>query len=205
MTESNKRKTPRNTLAIFDKLTTQHPDITPNFITYLLALGACIRLGNLREGKRIHEYIRQQWSTTVDRRDQIKVHTCLMQLYATCGDLKTGEWRRVKTTFYNQIIFLAEEIFYKEHLDQQAIPVNTLMKGYLMNNRADAAIQLAERLPNNERNCGTFLLWANAIAQLGDIEMADRIHTELKALSSTARTFFANDRRLINGLIDVSS
>ena len=91
MTESNKRKTPKNTLILFDKLITQHSDITPNFITYLLVLGACIRLGNLHEGKRIHEYIRQRWSRTVDRNEEIKVHTCLMQLYATCGDVKTGK------------------------------------------------------------------------------------------------------------------
>jgi hypothetical protein len=91
MTESNKYKTPKNTLILFDKLITQHPDVTPNFITYLLALSACIRLANLHEGKRIHEYIRQRWSTTVERTEAIKVHTCLMQLYSTCGDLKTGK------------------------------------------------------------------------------------------------------------------
>jgi hypothetical protein len=92
MTESNKRKTPKNTLQLFDKLITQHSDITPDFITYLLALSACIRLGNLNEGKRIHEYIRHRWSTTIDTNQEIKVHTCLMQLYATCGDLKTGKF-----------------------------------------------------------------------------------------------------------------
>jgi len=91
MTKSNKRKTPENTLVLFDKLITQHPHLTPNFITYLLALSACIRLSNLSEGKRIHEYIRQRWSTTVEINQEIKVHTCLMQLYATCGDLKKGK------------------------------------------------------------------------------------------------------------------
>ncbi|CAF4008957.1 unnamed protein product, partial [Rotaria sp. Silwood1] len=54
ITQSNRRKTPTNTLALFDKLITQHPDITPDFITYLLVLGACIRLGNVDEGKHIH-------------------------------------------------------------------------------------------------------------------------------------------------------
>jgi hypothetical protein len=91
MTKSNKRKTPENTLVLFDKLITQHPHLTPNFITYLLALSACIRLSNLSEGKRIHEYIRQRWSTIVEINEEIKVHTCLMQLYATCGDLKKGK------------------------------------------------------------------------------------------------------------------
>lgn len=91
MTQSNKRKTPKNTLVIFDKLINQHPDITPNFITYLLVLGACIHLGDLKEGRRIHEYIQQKWSSTVEKNEEIKIHTCLIQLYATCGDLKTGE------------------------------------------------------------------------------------------------------------------
>ncbi len=100
-------------------------------------------------------------------------------------------------------MILAEEIFYKEQLDRHPIPVNTLMKGYIINNRADTAIQLAERLPKNERNIVTFLLWANAIAHIGDIKLADRIHIELNALSSSTRSFFANDRRLINALIDV--
>ncbi|CAF2522263.1 unnamed protein product [Rotaria sp. Silwood2] len=186
MTQSNKRKTPKNTLVLFDKLITQHPDITPDFITYLLVLSACTRLGNLNEGKRIHEYIQQRWSTTVEKSEEIKIHTCLVQLYATCGDLKT-----------------AEEIFYKEHLDQHAIPVNTLIKGYVINNRADLAVQLAERLPKNERNIVTFLLWANAIAQIGDIQMADRIHRELNTLPSSTQAFFAHDRRLINALIDM--
>jgi len=77
------------------------------------------------------------------------------------------------------------------------------MKGYVTNNRANLAVQLAECLPKTERNIVTFLLWANAIAQIGDIKMADRIHTELNSLSSSTRTFFANDQRLINALIDV--
>ena len=77
------------------------------------------------------------------------------------------------------------------------------MKGYLINNRANTAIQLAECLPKNERNIVTFLLWANAIAQIGNINMADRIHMELKDLSLSTKTFFSNDRRLINALIDV--
>ena len=88
MTESNRRKTPKQTLNLFDKLITQHSDITPDFITYLLALTACIRLRNLYEGKRIHEYIQQRWPTIMERN---KVQTCLIQLYATCGDLKTGK------------------------------------------------------------------------------------------------------------------
>lgn len=90
MTQSNKRKTPKNTLALFDKLITQHPDIKPDFITYLLALSACIRLGDLHEGKRVHEYIRQEWSTIGEKSQEMKLHTCLIQLYSTCGDLKTG-------------------------------------------------------------------------------------------------------------------
>ena len=90
MTQSNKQNTPKNTLALFDHLINQHPDITPNFITYLLALTACIRLGNLTEGKRIHEYIRQKRTTSIERNEDVKVHTCLLQLYATCGDLRTG-------------------------------------------------------------------------------------------------------------------
>ena len=90
MTQSNKRKMHRNTLTLFDELTTQYPNILPDFITYLLVLSACIRLRNLHEGKRIHEYIRQKWLNTVDENEAIKLHTCLIQLYATCGDLKTG-------------------------------------------------------------------------------------------------------------------
>ncbi|CAF2220546.1 unnamed protein product [Rotaria magnacalcarata] len=186
MTHSNKRKTPKNTLALFDKLITQHPHIIPDFITYLLALGACVRLGNLDEGKRIHEYIRQRWSTTIEKSEEIKIHTCLIQLYATCGDIKT-----------------AEDIFYKENLNQQAIPVNTLMRGYIKNNRADLAVQLAEHLPKNQRNIVTFLLWANAIAQIGDIQMTDRIHGELNTLSSSVQAFFSQDSRLMNALIDM--
>lgn len=93
MTQSNKHKTPQNTLVLFDQLIHQHPNITPDFITYLLALTACIRLKNLTEGKRIHQYIQQRWSTTIERNEKIKVHTCLIQLYATCGDLKTGRYR----------------------------------------------------------------------------------------------------------------
>lgn len=91
MTESNKRQTPEKTLALFEKLINEHPEINPNFITYLVVLGACIRLGNLHEGKRIHQYIDKRWSTTVDSNEAVKVQTCLVQLYATCGDLTTGK------------------------------------------------------------------------------------------------------------------
>ncbi|UJR10672.1 hypothetical protein I4U23_014867 [Adineta vaga] len=186
MTESNKHKTPKNTLLLFDQLINQHPNIIPNFITYLLALSACIRLGNLHEGKRIHEYIRQKWSTTVESNEEIKVHTCLMQLYATCGDLKT-----------------AEEIFLEEQLSQHIIAVNILIKGYIINKQVLKAVKLAENLQKNQRNIVTFLLWANAIAQIGDIQLADQIHMELKNLSTSTKDFFANDRRLINALLDM--
>jgi hypothetical protein len=77
------------------------------------------------------------------------------------------------------------------------------MKGYVINNRANSAIQLAERLSKTERNIVTFVLWANAIAQIGDIKMADQIHRELNSLSPSTRAFFENDQRLINALIDV--
>jgi hypothetical protein len=49
----------------------------------------------------------------------------------------------------------------------------------------------------------TFLLWANAIAQIGDIKMADQIHTEINSLSPSIRAFFENDQRFLNALIDV--
>lgn len=101
------------------------------------------------------------------------------------------------------IFHIAEEIFYKEHLEQQAFPVNTLMKGYVMNNRADLAVQLAQQLSENERNIVTFLLWANAIAQIGDIQMANQIHDELNSVSSSIKALFAHDCRLMNALIDV--
>jgi len=79
------------------------------------------------------------------------------------------------------------------------------MKGYVINNQANLAVQLAERLPKTERNIITFLLWANAIAQIGDSKMADQIHTELNSLSSSIQTIFKNDQRFINALIDVCS
>ena len=183
MTESNKRQTPVHTLLLFDRLVREHPEISPNFISYLLALSACIRLGNLQEGKRIHDYIRQRWATTMAKSEEIKIHTSLIQLYASCGDLKS-----------------AEEIFYREHLDQRAMPVNALIKGYLLNHRAEAAVQLAERLAKEQRNSGTYHLWATAIAQLMDVERADRIHEELKSLPAAIR-----DRRLLNALIHVST
>jgi hypothetical protein len=84
------------------------------------------------------------------------------------------------------------------------MPVNTLMKGYLMHNRATSAIQLAEQLPNNERSAATFLLWANAVANLADRHMADRVHAALNERASTSRTLFSNDDRLMNALINVS-
>jgi hypothetical protein len=79
------------------------------------------------------------------------------------------------------------------------------MKGYVINNRANLAVQLAEHLPKTERNIVTFLLWANAIAQIGDSKMADQIHTELNSLSSSIQTIFKNDQRFVNALIDVCS
>jgi hypothetical protein len=97
MTQSNKRKAPRSTLALFDKLISQHTDVKPDFITYLLALSACIRLSSLQDGKRIHHYLQQKWSTIVEKNEEVKVRTCLIQLYTTCGDLKTGERKRLNT------------------------------------------------------------------------------------------------------------
>ncbi len=102
-----------------------------------------------------------------------------------------------------RFFFSAEEILYKENLDQQAFPVNTLMKGYITHNQANSAVQLAQSLPKTERNIVTFLLWANAIAQIGDSKLADQIHTEIDSLSASTRAFFENDQRFLNALIDV--
>lgn len=79
-----------------------------------------------------------------------------------------------------------------------------MMKGYLMHHRAKEAIALAENLEKNERNSGTYLLWANAVVQLIDSTMADRIHQELETLPSTTRTILCRDCRLMNALINVS-
>lgn len=77
------------------------------------------------------------------------------------------------------------------------------MKSYILNNRANLAVQLAENLTKSQRNIVTFLLWANAIAQIGDIKMTDQIHSELNSLPSATRLFFINDQRFLNALIDV--
>ena len=101
------------------------------------------------------------------------------------------------------VFFVAEEIFYGENLDQYVYPVNTLMKGYVVNNRAKSAVELALNLPKSERNIVTLLLWTNAIAQIGDVKLADQIHSELNSLSSSTRVLVDNDRRFLNALIDV--
>ena len=85
------------------------------------------------------------------------------------------------------------------------IAVNILIKGYIINKQATAAVQFAESLQKNERNVVTFLLWANAIAQIGNMKLADKIHFELKSLSTSMQDFFANDRKLTNALIDVTN
>jgi hypothetical protein len=77
------------------------------------------------------------------------------------------------------------------------------MKGYIIHNRANSAVQLAQNLSKTERNIVTFLLWANAIAQIGDSKMADQIHTEINCLSPSTQAFFKNDQRFLNALIDV--
>lgn len=78
------------------------------------------------------------------------------------------------------------------------------MKGYLIHHRTKAAIELAEALEKNERNSGTYLLWANAVAQSMDSMMANRIHQELETLTSATRTVLRRDCRLMNALINVS-
>ena len=77
------------------------------------------------------------------------------------------------------------------------------MKGYVVNNRAKSAVELALNLPKSERNIVTLLLWTNAIAQIGDVKLADQIHSELNSLSSSTRVLVDNDRRFLNALIDV--
>jgi len=100
--------------------------------------------------------------------------------------------------------FVAEEILYKENLSQRAIPVHTLMKGYITHNRAKLAIELAKNLDKTERNIVTYLLWANAIAQIGDTKLTEEFHIEFDSLSPTIRTYFSQDQRLLNALIDVN-
>jgi hypothetical protein len=100
-------------------------------------------------------------------------------------------------------LILAEEIFYRQQLDRNVISVNTLIKAYIIHQRFDHAVQLAQRLNTNERNAGTYVLWANAIAYLNDTNMADRIHTELRSLPLSTQHTWNQDCRLINALIHV--
>ncbi|CAF0749801.1 unnamed protein product [Didymodactylos carnosus] len=62
--------------------------LIPNYVIYLLVIGACSDLGNLEKGKEIHKMMN---NTRDDIKNNTKVQTSLINMYLKCHDINNAK------------------------------------------------------------------------------------------------------------------
>ncbi|GKV32461.1 hypothetical protein SLEP1_g41068 [Rubroshorea leprosula] len=109
-------------IALFKKMETE--GLRPNEITVLGALSACSHLGAIKEGERIHRYIRTQ---KLDL--NVQVCNAVIDLYAKCG-----------------FVDKAYEVFNGIICKQNVVTWNTMIMGFAMHGDGNKALELFEEM-----------------------------------------------------------
>lgn len=80
----------QKTIELFNKVVNEKT-IKHNFITCLLALGACANTQNIKQGQLIHQMIQQNEIVVNARLDKIKLSNSLINMYMKCDDVNSAE------------------------------------------------------------------------------------------------------------------
>ncbi|KAH9326421.1 hypothetical protein KI387_006599, partial [Taxus chinensis] len=140
-------------LVLYKKM--QSAGITPDSVTMASLLQAWARLGDLQQGKQIHDYV-------IRRRldSNLRVQNSLVAMYAKCGSLSVAG-------------SLFENMF-----ERDAVSWNAMIAGYVQNGYAMEALILFKQM-QFENVKPTFVTMASALqacAHLGDLEQGKQIH-----------------------------
>ncbi|CAF1161013.1 unnamed protein product [Didymodactylos carnosus] len=113
--------------------------LIPNYIIYLLAIGICTDLENVKKGKEIHEMINNSEDNI---KNNIKIQSALINMYMKCHDVMNAE------------------IIFNNVKQCDIITVNSMMKGYNVNELPEKTIQKYEQMIKNQiqPNNVTYLL-----------------------------------------------
>ena len=105
MKQWNKNKQDsEKTIELFNKLVSEKR-IKHNFITCLLALGACSNTQNLTQGQLIHRMIKQNDIVVHNSLDKTKLETALINMFMKCNDVNGAE------KLFEQIAAAGKDIF----------------------------------------------------------------------------------------------
>eukprot|EP01018_Ginkgo_biloba_P033757 Gb_25328 [translate_table: standard] len=161
-------------LALYNQM--QLTGMTPNSLTMASALQACTHLGDLQQGKQIHDYMIQSGLEL-----NVFVGNSLVAMYARCGRIR-----------------IARQLFDKLS-ERDAVSWNGMIVGYVQNGQANEALALFTQMPLTELkpNSVTMLGLLPACAHLTALRQGKSIH------SYVIRNEFESDVFVETALIDM--
>ena len=137
----------------------QRDSISPNAITFICVLKACIGIRSVEKGKQIHNEIVRRGLLD----NHILVGTTLVDMYAKCGELHKAQK-------------LLEELHVRN-----VVSWNALIAGYTQHGKGIEAFTCFEQM-QNEGYCPdvvTFICILNACGKIISVEKGKQIHKEI--------------------------
>jgi pentatricopeptide repeat protein len=133
----------------------QQAGMDPNSVTMISVLQACAHLGDLQQGKLIHDYIIQRGF-----KSDICMENSLMDMYAKCGSIETAQ------RWFDKIS------------NKNVVSWNIMISGYVQNGLANEALILFHRMniENVIPNCVTVASMLQACAHLASLQQGMSIH-----------------------------
>eukprot|EP01018_Ginkgo_biloba_P023309 Gb_30523 [translate_table: standard] len=146
----------------------------PNSVTFVSVLPACAQLGDLQQGKWIHDYIIRSGFES-----NVSVVNSLIPMYAKCGSLEIA-----RQLFNNMTI-------------RNVISWNSIIAAYAQNEHANEALALFHemQLVSMKPNSVTMVTVLAACAQLGALDQGKQTHTYI------IRNGFESDVSVENSLV----
>ncbi|KAF9613399.1 hypothetical protein IFM89_008229 [Coptis chinensis] len=165
---------PSEALRLFHEM--KKSDIRPNEITFVNTLSACAQLGDLEQGKVLHNYVVEN-NIGYD----IFIGNALINMYSKCGNLK-----RAVCVFCQMP-------------DKDVFSWTTLVSGYVQGSKFKEALTLFEEMQMSgvEPNEVTLVSLLSACAQTGALDQGKWIHNYIEEHS------VRQDVCLGNALIDM--
>eukprot|EP01018_Ginkgo_biloba_P020813 Gb_00194 [translate_table: standard] len=133
----------------------QSEGITPTYVTMASAVQACAHLGDLDQGKWIHDCIIEGGFDA-----DVLVGTAIIDMYAKCGSLD-----------------MARQLF-DRMLDRNVVSWNAMIAGYAQNGDSNEALALFNQmqLANTKPNSATMVSVLPACAHLAALQQGKQIH-----------------------------
>ncbi|KAJ4951959.1 hypothetical protein NE237_028791 [Protea cynaroides] len=181
----------------------------PNSFTFPFLLKACAKVQATHEGKQVHAHILKLGLET-----DAFVHTSLINMYAQSGKLTDAQLVFDKSSSRNVVSFTAlltgyasagylddaRQLFYEIPV-RDVVSWNAMIAGYAQSGRYKEALDFFQDMlrANAQPNESTMVSVLSACAQLGSLELGNRVRSWIKDHG------LGSNLRLVNALVDMYS